>query len=269
MTWLTDPYRTEFMRHAAGMALLVGVLAPGVGGWVVLRRVAYLGDAMSHGTLAGVAAAYAIGVSVTIGALVAGVTMGLLVAGFDRPRRIGLGGALGVAETLLCAVGLILISRQDGVGVELTHYLFGQIVTTSTQDLVVNAALTLVALVIVGLVFDDLRLVTFDAAHARQVGVGVTATRVTLIVLISITVVISLSTVGLLMSVAMLVTPAASARLVTTRVETMTALSIAIGVTSSLGGLTASYPLATPPGPTIALVTVAWFAVCVAASSRR
>ena len=76
--WITDPYRTEFMQRAAVMALLVGVLAPVVGVWVVLRRVAYLGDAMSHGSLAGVAGAYAAGISITVGALVAGLVMGVL-----------------------------------------------------------------------------------------------------------------------------------------------------------------------------------------------
>lgn len=269
MSWFTDPYRTDFMRHAAAMAVLVGLLAPVVGVWVVLRRVAYLGDAMSHGTLAGVAAAYLAGVSITLGALVAGVTMGLLVVVFDRQRRIGLDSAIGVAETLMFALGVILISRQDRIGVELTHYLFGQIVTTSTHDLVVNLALTALALALVGFTFGDLRSVTFDPAHAGQVGIPVTGLRIVLIVLISITVVISLTTVGLLMSVAMLITPASAARLVTERVETMTVLAVTIGITSALGGLTASYHLATPPGPTIALTAVVWFAACATLHETR
>ncbi|MFV0258650.1 MAG: metal ABC transporter permease [Acidimicrobiales bacterium] len=271
MNWFTDAYQTDFMRQAAAMAALVGVLAPTVGVWVVLRRIAYLGDAMSHGTLAGVAAAYLAGISITLGALVAGVALGLLVVVFDQQRRIGLDATIGVAETLMFALGVILVSRQDGIGVELTHYLFGQIVTTSTHDLLINLALTTVALALVGLTFDDLRSLSFDPVHARQVGIPVSGLRVVLVVLISITVVISLRTVGLLMSVAMLITPAAAARLVTSRVETMTALAVTIGLTSALGGLTASYHLATPPGPTIALATVAWFAACagVAAAGSR
>lgn len=269
MSWLSDPYRTDFMRNAAMMALLVGVLAPVVGVWVVLRRMAYLGDAMSHGTLAGVAGAYLAGVSITLGALVAGVAMGLLVVLFDRQRRIGLDAAIGVAETFMFAIGIVLISQQDGIGVELTHYLFGQIVTTSSHELVINLVLTVVALGLVGVTFGDLRAVAFDPGHARQVGVPVNGLRVVLIVLISITVVVSLSTVGLLMSVAMLITPAAAARLVTRRVETMTALAVLVGTTSALGGLTASYHLATPPGPTIALGTVVWFAACALASTMH
>jgi len=266
--WFTDPYQTEFMRNAAVMAILVGVLAPTVGVWVVLRRLAYLGDAMSHGTLAGVAAAYLTGISITLGALAAGVVMGLLVAVFDRQRRLGHDSAIGVAETLMFATGIILISRNDRIGVDLTHYLFGQIVTTSTNDIIVNSALTAVALAIVVVAFDDLRNVTFDPGHAQQVGIPVGPLRLVLIALISITVVVSLGTVGLLMSVAMLITPAATARLLTNRIETMTALAITVGVTSAIAGLTISYHLATPPGPTIALVTVAWFAGATIASLR-
>ncbi|MFM7534485.1 MAG: metal ABC transporter permease [Acidimicrobiales bacterium] len=267
--WFTDPYRTQFMQHAAITALLIGVLAPTIGVWVVLRRLAYLGDAMSHGTLVGVAGAYLVGVSITIGALAAGVIMGLLVALFDRQRRLGRDSAIGVAETLMFATGLILISRNDRIGVDLTHFLLGQIVTTTRSDIVVNSGLTAAALGIVAVTFSDLRNVTFDAAHARQVGIPVGPLRLVLIVLISITVVVSLDTVGLLMSVAMLVIPAASARLLTQRIETMTAVAIAIGVLSALFGLTTSYHLATPPGPTIALVAVACFAIATVTTLRR
>jgi ABC-type Mn2+/Zn2+ transport system permease subunit len=266
--WFTDPYATEFMRRAGLTALLIGVLAPTIGVWVVLRRLAYLGDAMSHGTLAGVAVAYLAGISITVGALAAGVVMGLLVAFFDRQRRLGHDSAIGVAETFMFATGLILISRNDSIGVDLTHLLLGQIVTTSTHDVVVNSALTALALGIVAVTFSDLRHVTFDPGHARQVGIPVGPLRLVLIVLISITVVVSLGTVGLLMSVAMLVVPAATARLVTQRVETMTAVAIAVGVLSALVGLTASYHLATPPGPTIALATVTCFAVATVATMR-
>lgn len=272
LRWFSDPYGSVFMRNAALVAVLVGILAPAVGVWVVLRRIAYLGDAMSHGTLGGVAAAHFAGIDIAIGALCAGLLMGLLVALLERQRRVSQDSAIGVIETLLFAAGVLLISRNDRAGVDLTHFLFGQIVTASRHDLLVNAVLTVLALVVLLTVFDDLRSITFDAAHSRQVGINVGALRMALIGLISITVVVSLDTVGLLMSVALLITPAASARLLTSRVESMTALAVAIGLSSALGGLTLSYHLATPPGPTIAVATVAWFGIAVAAataSSRR
>jgi ABC-type Mn2+/Zn2+ transport system permease subunit len=267
--WLVDPYGADFMRRAAAVAVLVGVLAPAVGVWVVLRRLAYLGDAMSHGTLAGVAGAYLAGISITIGALVAGVAMGLIVGVLERQRRLGRDTTIGVVESLLFAVGVLLVSRSDRIGVDLAHYLFGQIVTVTAADVLVAAALTVGALGALAVAFGDLRAVTFDEDHARQVGVRVGALRALLMVLVSVTVVVSLDTVGLLMSVAMLVTPAAAARLLTTRTGSMTAVAVGIGVTSSLGGLTLSYHAATPPGPTIALVAVAWFAVAAAVTWPR
>jgi ABC-type Mn2+/Zn2+ transport system permease subunit len=265
--WFVDPYRAQFMRNAAGIALLVGVLAPTVGVWVVLRRLAYLGDAMSHGTLAGVAGAYLAGISVSVGALAAGLVMGFLVTRAEDDRRLGQDTVIGVAETLLFAVGVLVISQTDRIGVDITHYLFGQLITTDRQDLLIAAGLTAAALVVVALAFDDLRAMTFDPGHARQVGIPVGALRLVLMCLISVTVVVSLDTVGLLLSVALLVTPAAGARLVTERIGTMTAVAIGVGVTSCLGGLTLAYHLATPPGPTIALLTVAWF-VALAGSDR-
>lgn len=259
--WFVDPYATQFMKRAALAALFVGVLAPTVGVWVVLRRLAYLGDAMSHGTLAGVAAAYLAGISITIGALAAGLVMGWLVTSYDDRRRLGQDTVIGVVETLMFAVGVFVISQTDSIGVDITHFLFGQIVTIDRTDLIVAGVLTMASLVVVAVTFSDLRAMTFDRLHASQVGVPVTALRYTLMGLISVTVVVSLDTVGLLLSVAMLVTPAAAARLITDDVKKMTFVAIAVGVSSSLGGLTLSYHLATPPGPTIALVAVAWFAI--------
>jgi manganese/iron transport system permease protein len=160
--WFVDPYGSAFMQRAAMAAVMVGVLAPAVGVWVVLRRQAYLGDAMSHGTLAGVAAAYLLGISITVGALAAGLVMGLIVTALEHDRRIGSDAAIGVAETLLFSVGVLLISRSDRIGVDLTHFLFGQIVTVNDADLVRTAVLSAVAVGAIAVSFGDLRAVTFD-----------------------------------------------------------------------------------------------------------
>lgn len=263
-----DPYQSAFMQRALLAALLVGLLAPTVGVWVVLRRLAYLGDAMSHGTLAGVAAAYLAGVSITLGALAAGLIMGWMVTALEGRRRLGADSIIGVAETLLFALGVLLISGSGRIGVDITHFLFGQIVTITGTDLILAGSLTALALGAVALAFGDLRALTFDPAHAAQVGIPVGRLRHLLMALISVTVVVSLDTVGLLLSVAMLVTPAATARLVTNRITTMTGVAVGLGVTACLGGLTLSYHLASPPGPTIALVAVALFVVVATLASR-
>lgn len=259
--WFTEPYQFQFMRNAAWTALMVGLLSPAVGVWIVLRRLSYMGDAMSHATLAGVAAAYLLGVSITIGALAAGLVMGALIAVLGTHRRLGQDAIIGIVETGLFAIGVILITRSDSIGVDLSHFLFGQVTTVTRGELLVNALMVVTALAVLVVTFGDLRMTTFDALHARQVGVRVGAFGVVVLVLLSVTIVVSLRTVGLLMSIAMLIVPAATARMMTNRVTTMTAVAMVVGVVAALGGLTLSYHLNSAPGATIALVAVV---ICLA-----
>ena len=267
--WLLDPYQTQFMRHAALTAVIVGVLSPTVGVWVVLRRLAYLGDAMSHATLAGVAGAYLLGASVTVGALAAGLVTGAAIALLGAERRLGGDAAIGVVETGMFALGVLLITRNDRIGVDLGHFLFGQITTTSRTEVLAYAAMAIGAVAAVAVLLSDLRMATYDPLHARQVGVRTGALNVLLLVLLSLTIVVSLRTVGLLMSIAMLVTPAATARMLTNRVTTMTLTAVGVGVVSAVGGLTASYHLRSAPGATIALTAVAAFAAVLVATRPR
>lgn len=269
--WLADPYRSEFMRNALFAALLVGTVAPLVGVWIVLRRLTYLGDAMSHSLLAGVAAAYLAGTSVTAGALATGVVMAAGTAALASHPRLRPDSVIGVVETALFAVGVVMVStRSDHIGVDLSAYLFGQITTVTSGDLVVNTVLAVIVLGVVTWLFADLRAATFDPVHARLVGIRVGALGTGLLVLLAVAIVVSLQTVGLLMSVAMLATPAAAARLLTSRTITMTGAAVAIGAIAAYLGLTASYHLDTPPGATVALTAVgALVAAFLATLPRR
>lgn len=268
--WFADPYRSEFMRHALVAAVLVGVVAPLVGVWIVLRRLAYLGDAMSHSLLAGVAGAYLLGASITAGALVAGLVMAGAIAALAAHPRLRADAVIGVVETALFAVGVILVStRSDRIGVNLSAYLFGQITTVTTGDLAVNVVLAATVVAAVGWLFADLRAATFDPVHARLVGVRVGALGSGLLVLLAVSIVVSLQTVGLLMSVAMLVTPAATARLLTCRTASMSVVAVAIGVAAAYLGLTTSYHLDTPPGATVALTAVAALVVALLVTLPR
>jgi ABC-type Mn2+/Zn2+ transport system permease subunit len=267
--WLLDPYQTQFMRHAALTAVIVGVLSPTVGVWVVLRRLAYLGDAMSHATLAGVAGAYLLGASITLGALAAGLVTGGAIALLGTERRLGGDAVIGVVETGMFALGVLLITRNDRIGVDLSHFLFGQITTTSRAEVVTYAAMGIGAVVAVAVLLPDLRMATYDPVHARQVGVRTGGLNLLLLVLLSVTIVVSLRTVGLLMSIAMLVTPPATARMLTNRITTMTFTAVGVGVASAVGGLTASYHLGSAPGATIALTAAAAFATALVVTRPR
>jgi ABC-type Mn2+/Zn2+ transport system permease subunit len=262
LDWLTDPYAYDFMKRALVASLLVGVVAPLVGVWIVLRRLAYLGDAMSHATVGGVGVAYLAGWPLTLGAVAAGLAMAALVAVLGAHPRLREDAVIGSVEAALFAGGVLLISTRDDVGVDLTHLLFGSVTTVSAADLWLNAALGAVAVAGIATLFGDLRSASFDPVHAQLTGVGVARLRTALLALLAVTVVLCLQTVGLLMSVALLVVPPAAARLWTHTVEAMTALAVVFGLASSLVGLTVAYHAATAPGATIALV-----AVCLLAGS--
>ena len=267
---LTDPFQLQFMQRALLATLVIGVVAPTVGTWVVLRRMANLGDAMSHGTLAGVGIAYAAGVNVLLGALGAGIVMAALLLVLSANRRLGSEALIAVLGTASFALGVVVISRLD-TGVELTHFLFGRVLTVSWNDLALNAALGAGALAVIAVLFNELRIATFDHVHAEQVGVRVELVQAVLIVLLSVVVVVSLRAVGTIMSVTMLVTPPATARLFARTLRSMTWWAIAFGVSEGVVGLIVSYHLGrgAAPSATIALVSAAVFGLVFAVTLPR
>lgn len=268
MHWLTDPFQSEFMQRAFLAAIIIGIVAPVVGTWVVLRRMANLGDAMSHGTLAGVGIAYAAGVNVLLGAMGAGVVIAVLLLWFSTTRRLGQETVIAILGTAFFAIGVVVISRLD-TGVELTHFLFGRVLTVTWSDVWLNLALGGATVVIVLALFNELRLATFDHVQAEQVGVRVELVQGVLIVLLAVVVVISLRAVGTIMAVTMLVTPAATARLLARTLRQMTALGVMFGVSEGVVGLMLSYHLDAAPGATIGLVAAGVFAIVFALTLPR
>lgn len=260
MHWLLDPFRSEFMVRALLATVITGIVAPVVGTWVVLRRMANLGDAMAHGTLAGVGLAYAAGVSVLVGAIGAGLVIALLLLAFSANRRLGQETVITVIGTALFALGVVVISRLD-TGVELSHFLFGRVLTVTWGDVWLALGLGAAAVAVVLVLFGELRLATFDHVQAEQVGVRVELVQAVLVVLLAVVVVVSLRTVGTVMSVTMLVTPAATARLLARTLRRMTLLGVAIGVGDGVVGLIASYHLGSAPGATIGLVAAVVFGI--------
>ena len=265
MSWLLDPFRAEFMQRALVATLVIGIVAPVVGTWVVLRRMANLGDAMAHGTLAGVGIAYAIGVDVLFGAVGAGLLLAALLVTFSANRRLGQETVVTVLGTAFFGLGVVVISRLD-TGVELTHFLFGRVLTVGWGDIWLNIALGGAAVLTVLALFGELRLATFDHVQAEQVGVRVELVQAVLVVLLAIVVVISLRAVGTVMSVTLLVTPAATARLFARSLRQMTTWAVLFGVGEGVVGLVLSYHLEAAPGATIGLSAAVVFALVFAAT---
>ncbi|MCH9666622.1 MAG: metal ABC transporter permease [Actinomycetia bacterium] len=256
MSWLTEPFAYDFMVRAAVATAAVCVAAPVCGVWALSRRLVYLTDAMSHGILAGVAGAALIGGSLLLGGLLAAVTMALFVSVLVVRARVPEDGATGVVGQGLFAAGVLGVSMQSNPRA-LSHILFGNALTVTVADAVINVVLATLVAVVVTTMRPVLIATTFDAVHARTVGIRVGLVDAVLLVVLAVTVVTGLVTVGVLMAVTLIVAPAVTARLLAHSLNAMVGLAVACGLASGAVGLLISYHLGLPTGPTVALVAVA------------
>lgn len=262
MSWLLDPFQSDFSQRAGLICIMVGVLAPTVGTWISLRRLAYMGDAMSHSVLGGVALGFGWFGSQAVlpGALMAGILMAVVIHFLSQNRRVGHDSVIAVVGSGMFALGVLALSKVDTT-VSITHFLFGQLLTVNTADLWITLALTLLALGFVWYRFDDLKFATFDRDHATQLGIRVQRLDMAMLVLLAICVVVCLNTVGIALTVSLLITPTATARLLFNNVSTISKGAIAIGLVEVVGGFIVAYHLDLAPGPTITLGATAVFMV--------
>jgi ABC-type Mn2+/Zn2+ transport system permease subunit len=272
--WLTDPVDwwiapfadNPFMRDALWAALLTVLCTSVIGTWVVLRGLSFLGDALAHGVLPGIAIAFVMGSNTTIGALVAAIAM---VGGVQLIRTASPlpdDASIGVLFVGFLALAVVVMSAQTGRGAgDLTRFLFGSINAVDSTDL---RTLMLVAAITVGgvvLLHRALLVSTFDVTQARLFGFRPQLTHFALLVLLALSIVASFETVGSLLVFAFLIAPPATASLIVKRVPTIMVTAVAIGSVSALIGLLVSYHLATATGATMALVTVIAFMVALLA----
>jgi ABC-type Mn2+/Zn2+ transport system permease subunit len=258
--WFLDPFQSDFSQRAGLVCLMVGLLAPVVGTWISLRRLAYMGDAMSHSLLGGVAIGFAWFGSAAVlpGALVAGIFMAVTIHLLSQNRRIAHDSIIAVVGSGMFAFGVLALSKVD-TSVSLTHFLFGQLLTDNTVDLWITVVLTVASLFFVWFKFDDLKFATFDRDHATQLGIRVQRLDAAMLILLAVCVVVCLSTVGTVLTVSLLITPAATSRLFFNRVAAITFGAIAVGLTEVVLGFIISYHANMAPGPTITLLTTAVF----------
>jgi ABC-type Mn2+/Zn2+ transport system permease subunit len=263
MTWLLAPFDADFMVRAALALLLLGIAAPLCGCWVLQRRLVYLSDAMSHAVLAGVAGSALVGASLLAGAFVAAVVMALVVAALVLRAGVAEDAAIGVAGQTLFALGLVGVALAPGETRALSHILFGNPLTVTWADVRLQAAVTVVVVTASVVLLPVLVATTFDAVHARTVGVRVNRVDTLLVVGLGLVVVLGLTTVGVLLAVSMLVLPAVTARLLTRTLRALLLTAVGLGVTAGLVGLLVSYHLGLPTGPVVVLVAAAQVGVAV------
>jgi ABC-type Mn2+/Zn2+ transport system permease subunit len=267
--WLTEPFALEFMQRALAASLIVGVVCSVLGCFVVLRSMAFLGDALAHAILPGVAIAYLLGTNLVAGALVAALIVAFGIGFFSRGGVVREDTAIGILFAAALSLGVLLISTVRTYATDLTHILFGNVLGVTGADLWLTGALAAVVLVVLLGLYKEFVLAAFDPVLAHTLGRRPELMRALMLVLLALTIVVSLQTVGVGLVAAMLVTPAATASLLTRRLPAMMAVAALVGVLSSVTGLYVSYYLNVASGAAIVLAaTVLFVAAFVFAPGR-
>jgi len=266
MDWLTDPLGYDFAVRALAEVVVMGATCGAIGAYVIVRRLAFIGDAISHAVFPGIVVAYLAGASIFVGALVAGLITALGIALVARGGRIREDAAIGIFFAAAFALGIVLISTRRTYQGDLTGFLIGNLQGVSVGDIAVSAAIGLLVLVVLVAAHKELLLVSFDRTLAAALGYPVFALDALLLVLLTVTIVVSIQAVGIILVLAMLVTPAATARLLVDRFVPMIALGSLIGAAVGVGGYYLSFHLAMASGGTIVLLATALFILAFVAS---
>lgn len=261
ISWLTEPFALGFMQRALAASVIVGVVCAVIGCYIVLWSMAFLGDALAHAILPGVAVAYLVGANLLAGALVAGLIVAVGISFLSRSATIREDTAIGIFFAAALALGVVLISTMDTYAVDLTHVLFGNVLGVTGTDLAISGALAVGVLVAISLLYRQLLVLSFDPVLGRTLGLRTHALRTGFFLLLAVTIVLSLQTVGVALVAAMLVTPPAAAYLVTRRLPAMMVVSALIGVASAIIGLYVSYYVNVASGGAMVLVATTFFVV--------
>jgi len=258
LNWFLEPMRYSFMHTALAAAVLVGLTCALAGTYVVLRRMAFIGDALSHAVLPGLVVAYLAGWSLMSGAVVAAVATAVGIGWASQRERVREDSAIGILYTGMFALGIVLMNRGQSYR-NLSHMLFGDILGVTTGDLLVLLAVAVIVGGVLLALHKELELTSFDPQHAEVIGLRAGRLRYLLLILLALTVVAGVQAVGVVLTCALLVTPAAAAALLTERLKTMMALAAVLAVGACVAGLFASYQFRLSSGATIVLACVALF----------
>ncbi len=269
LSWLAEPLQYAFMTRGLLAALIVGVLCPVLGAYVVLRGMAFFGDALAHIILPGVVIAYLLGWPLGVGALITGVLAAIGIGALSQRKEIKEDTAMGVIFAGAFALGIALLSTQRSYAVDLSHILFGNLLGVSVGDLWLMAGLAAVVFLLVVAFYKEFLVLSFDPVLAVTLRLPVVFLKNLLLVLIAVVIVTSLQAVGVALVLAMLVTPAASAYLLTRRLPTMMVLGAALGAAGSVVGLYLSFYANIASGPAIVLTETLLFLLVLFLGPRR
>ena len=254
-----DPWSLEFMRRALLAAMVVSAVSAVIGSFVILKGMAFIGDALPHASFGGVAVAFVLDANLYLGGAIAAVLTAILIGFVSRRGLIKYDTAIGILFVGAFAAGILIVSRQNNYTPDLFSFVFGNVLGVSWNDVWTTAALSAIILLLVLLFYKEILFVAYDPSMAAASGLPVAAIQYGLLALVGVTTVIGLQTVGIVLVVALLVTPAATAQLLTRRLPPMMAVGALVGVLSSLVGLYIAYYADVAASAAIVLTATGFF----------
>ena len=260
--WFTAPLQFEFMVKAILVSALVGVVCSALSCFMILKGWALMGDAVSHAVLPGVVIAYVLNIPFAIGAFVFGVGSVIAIGFIKSKTRVKEDTVIGLVFTGFFALGIVLVSKVKST-IDLGHILFGNVLGIADSDIIQTVIISIVTLVTLAILRKDLILFCFDSTHARSIGLNITFLYYVLLSLLSLTAVAGLQTVGIILVVAMLVTPGATAYLLSDRFDHMLLIAMASGMFSSVIGTYISYHIDGSTGGCIVVLQTLLFLIAM------
>jgi ABC-type Mn2+/Zn2+ transport system permease subunit len=271
MNWVLAPFHYPFMIRGFLAVILIGVCCAALGCFVVLRRMAFIGDAIAHTALPGVVIAYLEGFNLFFGALIAGLLTAIGIGWLSRREEVREDTAIGVLFTGMFALGVLIISTARSFR-DFSSMLFGDVLGVTATDLVLISVITAIVLVMLVLFYKEMELTSVDPTYCAVIGLRADWMRNLLLVLLALAVVTGIQAVGVILITALLVTPAAAASLLTRNLFRMMVLASLFAISSGVIGLLVSfYARVSSSGATIVLTGTAWFAIafCIRHAIRR
>jgi manganese/iron transport system permease protein len=267
--FLLSPLAYDFFVRALVASALVGVACAVIGSFVVLKGMSFIGDAVSHAAFPGIVIAYMLGLPIILGGAVASIVTALGIGALTRRSGLRSDSIIGVLFAGMFALGVALFSSIPNYVGDLFHFLFGDVLGISVSDLLALSLLVLILLVVVRILWKELLFATFDPLGAGAAGLPVRRLDDLLLILIAVTIVISLQAVGIVLVVAMITTPAATAQMLVQRFGKMISIAALIGVVSAVAGLYLSYAFDLASGAAIVLVETTLFLLVLFVTSLR
>lgn len=258
LTWLLEPLNYEFMRNAIAIGIVVGILCPIVGSYLIVQRMALLGDVIAHSVMPGLSISLFLGIDILVGAFVSGILGALTIVLIRAQSRVKVDSAMALTFSSYFALGVMLITVLQNK-LDLDSFLFGDILSITSTDILRTLAIAVLILVAIKLFYKELLFYTFDPTGAQAIGLPINAIYMGFMVMITLTIIASMQAVGVILVIALLVGPALTAYLLVKELHQMMLIGAGVGVVSSVVGVYLSYFFNLPSGPSIVLMSSTLF----------